>query len=124
MAGGRFPVSDLDGSPLNPISTTLPESCLALPLESYLDRRSQLNGFSWAIAARSAKLPIPLFRAVSLRAISVNCYRIEHREHSYYKLKKVLDINSTPMKSSVYVNGVSNRRGVWRHDYEFVVVCS
>jgi hypothetical protein len=28
------------------------------------------------------------------------------------------------MKSSVYVNGVSNRRGVWRHDYEFVVVFS
>jgi hypothetical protein len=50
------------------------------------------------------------------------CYSGEHQRYSYYKSKKVLDINSTPMKSSVYVNGVSNRRGVWRHDYEFVVV--
>ena len=52
------------------------------------------------------------------------CYSVEHQGHSYYKSKKVLDINSTPMKSSVYVNGVSNRRGVWRHYYEFAVVCS
>jgi Carboxypeptidase regulatory-like domain/TonB dependent receptor len=39
---------------------------------------------------------------------------LKHAARSFYKSKKVLDINSAPMKSSVYVNGVSNRRGVWR----------
>jgi|HubBroStandDraft_4_1064222.scaffolds.fasta_scaffold235473_2 hypothetical protein len=53
---------------------------------------------------------------------SLNCYEVKHQGHSYDKSKKVLDINSAPMKSSVYVNGVSNRRGVWRHNYEFAVV--
>jgi hypothetical protein len=41
------------------------------------------------------------------------CYRIEHQAHSYYKSKKVLDNTCAPVKSSVHVNGVSNRRGVW-----------
>jgi len=50
------------------------------------------------------------------------CYKLKHAAHSFYKSKKVLDINSSPMKSSVYVNGVSNRRGVWRDNYEFAVV--
>src|SRR5580692_5902697 len=31
-------------------------------------------------------------------------------------------MSSTPVKSSVYVNGVSNRRGVWRDNYDVVVV--
>jgi hypothetical protein len=51
-----------------------------------------------------------------------HCYGVMHHAHSYYKSKKVLDINTAPMKSSVYVNGVSNRRGVWRHHYEWIVV--
>ena len=51
-----------------------------------------------------------------------HCYGGKHHAHSYYKSKKVLDINTAPMKSSVYVNGVSNRRGVWRHHYEWIVV--
>jgi hypothetical protein len=71
-----------------------------------------------------AKLPVLRFLGVILFPVCLVCYNVEHQGHSYYKSKKVLDINSTPMKSSVYVNGVSNRRGVWRHDYEFVVVCS
>lgn len=51
-------------------------------------------------------------------------YRSEHQTDRCYKLKKVLDKRKSPMKSSVYVNGVSNRRGVWRHDYDwFVVFC-
>jgi len=53
---------------------------------------------------------------------SLNCYEVKHQGHSYDKSKKVLDINRAPMKSSVYVNGVSNRRGVWRHNNESVVV--
>jgi hypothetical protein len=95
-----------------------------LPLERTLNRWIQLNGFSSPISARRAELPIPLCRAMSPPLISLNCYKVEHRGHSYYKLKKVLDINGTPMKSSVYVNGVSNRRGVWRHNYEcLVAIC-
>jgi hypothetical protein len=91
------------------------------PRERILDRWVQLNGFSGPISANGAKYRIRRFRAVGLPLISVDCYRVEHQGHSYYKLKKVLDINGTPMKSSVYVNGVSNRRGVWRHEYECLV---
>jgi hypothetical protein len=54
----------------------------------------------------------------------MSSYRNKHRVYRYYKSKKVLDNMIAPMKSSVYVNGVSNRRGVWRHDYEFVVAFS
>jgi hypothetical protein len=49
-------------------------------------------------------------------------YRGKHQAHSYYKSKKVLDNTGAQVKSSVYVNGVSNRRGVWRVNYEAVVV--
>jgi len=48
------------------------------------------------------------------RAPLPTVYSIEHQAHSYYKSKKVLDNTGVPVKSSVYVNGVSNRRGVWR----------
>ncbi len=50
------------------------------------------------------------------------CYRGEHQAHSFYKSKKVLDNTCAAVKSSVHVNGVSNRRGVWRVNYEYVVV--
>jgi hypothetical protein len=50
------------------------------------------------------------------------CYRVEHRGHSYYKSKKVLDNTGAPVKSSVHVNGVSNRRGVWRVNYACLFV--
>jgi hypothetical protein len=69
------------------------------------------------------KIPTSLFRS-SCGDFSVVCYKVEHRGHSYYKLKKVLDNTGGQMKSSVYVNGVSNRRGVWRHNNEcFAVFC-
>ena len=95
-----------------------------LPLERTFDRWIQLNGFSGPISAIRTKPPVHRLRVVSLTLILMVCYRVEHRGRSYYKLKKVLDINGTPMKSSVYVNGVSNRRGVWRHNNEcLVAIC-
>ena len=71
-----------------------------------------------------AKPPVLRFLEVILFPVCLVCYNVEHLGHSYYKSKKVLDNMIAPMKSSVYVNGVSNRRGVWRHDYEFVVAFS
>jgi hypothetical protein len=53
-------------------------------------------------------------------ALAIRC-KLKHEARSFYKSKKVLDINIAPMKSSVYVNGVSNRRGVWRDYYDVVV---
>jgi hypothetical protein len=72
------------------------------------------------MAARSTLLPALFFLNTIYISIKV-CYRTEHQAHSYDKSKKVLDINSSPVKSSVYVNGVSNRRGVWRVNYECLV---
>ncbi len=63
-------------------------------------------------------VPILFARAPPARRVS----RIEHQVHSYCKSKKVLDNTSAPVKSSVHVNGGSNRRGVWRVNYEYVVV--
>ena len=87
-----------------------------------LNECMELNGFSSQISPEVRDSRFPLRLEVLLCLITLVCYKVQHQGYSYDKSKKVLDINSTPMKSSVYVNGVSNRRGVWRHDYELVVV--